>query len=89
MFLSPQNNPEFFSPSPAYLPSLTFPGDLESKGRFMYEGRHRDRHPRSLFLADYEGKTVLVRFCEQYSEVCHKNPAVVGFAPTLYYVSDG
>jgi serine/threonine protein kinase len=87
-FLSPRNKLEFFAPSPTYLPSSPFPGALKFKGQFMYEGRNPDSYRRSIFLADYNGKTVLVKFCERYSEAGHRNLADVGLAPTLYYASE-
>lgn len=87
-FLLPQNETNFFSPSPTYLPTSTFSGALKFKGRFMYEGRHHDDYRQSLFLADYDGKIVLVKFCERYSDDGHRNLASVGLAPVLHYASE-
>jgi hypothetical protein len=67
-FLKPQPRPGFCSPSPTYLPKSPLLGSLEFSERFMYEGRRRDSYRRSLFLAEYQGKTVVVKFCERYGE---------------------
>ena len=54
----------------------------------MYEKRQRDSHRRSLFLAEYEGKTVVVKFCERYGEDAHRTLADAGLAPKLHYCSE-
>ena len=51
----------------------------------MYERRHHDSYRRSLFLAEYEGKTVVVKFCERYGEDAHRMLADAGLAPKLHY----
>jgi hypothetical protein len=53
----------------------------------MYEGRDPNNYRQSLFLAEYEGKTVIVKFCERYCEVAHRVLSAAGLAPTLYYCS--
>jgi hypothetical protein len=86
-FLRPQSDPEFRLPSPTYLPDSPFAGSLVFEDRFMYEGRHPDSYRRSLFLAEYGGKAVVVKFCERYSEVAHRLLSDMGLAPTLHYCS--
>jgi hypothetical protein len=53
----------------------------------MYERRQRDSYRRLLFLAEYGGKTVVVKFCEQYGEDAHRALADAGLAPRLHYCS--
>ena len=89
-FLDPESQPEFRSPSPTYLPNSHFPANGSSfklRERFMYESRHRDSYRRSLFLAEYEGKAVVVKFCERYGEDAHRALADAGLAPSLHYCS--
>ena len=90
-FLDPKSRPEFRSPSPTYLSNSPFPANGSSfklRERFMYESRHRDSYRRSLFLAEYEGKTVVVKFCERYGEDAHRKLADAGLAPKLHYCSE-
>jgi hypothetical protein len=89
-FLDPESPPKFRLPSPTYLPNSPFLGNRSSfkfKERFMYERRHLDSYRRSLFLAEYEGKTVVVKFCERYGEDAHRALADAGLAPRLHYCS--
>lgn len=44
----------------------------------MYERKYRDGYRRLLFLTEYEGKTVVVKLCEQYGEDSHKALADAG-----------
>ncbi|KAN0109365.1 hypothetical protein V8E52_009337 [Russula decolorans] len=44
---------------------------------------HRDSYRRSLFLTEYQGKTVVVKFCERYGEDAHRAPADAGLAPII------
>ena len=53
----------------------------------MYERRHVDSYRRSLFLAEYKGETVVVKFCERYGEDAHRMLADAGLAPRLRYCS--
>jgi serine/threonine protein kinase len=54
----------------------------------MYEGRNPEVFRRSIFLAHYEGKTVVVKFVERYSREAHENLATVNLAPALYFCSE-
>jgi hypothetical protein len=85
--LRPQSQHTFRLPSPTYFPDSPFAGLLEFKDRFMYEGRHPSSYRRSLFLAEYEGRTVVVKFCERYCEAAHRVLSAAGLAPTLHYCS--
>jgi hypothetical protein len=90
-FLDPESRPEFRLPSPAYHPNSPFPANgssIEFRERFMYERQHHDSYRRSLFLAEYEGKTVVVKFCERYGEDAHRMLAEAGLAPKLHYCSE-
>jgi hypothetical protein len=90
-FLDPKSGPEFRLPSPTYLPNSSFPANGSSfkfREQFMYERRHCDGYRRSLFVAEYKGKTVVVKFCERYSEDAHRMLADAGLAPKLYYCSE-
>jgi hypothetical protein len=58
-----------------------------SQSRFLFEGKDPSNHRQSLFLAKYEGKTVLVKFCEWYSETAHRLLASAGLAPALHFCS--
>lgn len=87
-FLDPKRWP--LLPSPTYLPGSPFPADgssLEFKDRLMYEGKLEDSYLRSLFVAEYDGKTVVVKFCEQYGGYAHRTLADAGLAPKLFYCS--
>jgi hypothetical protein len=89
-FLDPESRPEFRSPSLTYLPNSPFPAigsSFKFKERFMYERRLRDSYRRSLFLAEYQGRTVVVKFCERYGEDAHRMLADAGLAPRLHYCS--
>jgi len=89
-FLDPESRPEFRLPSPTYLPNSPFTANGSSfkfKERFMYERRDHDSYRRSLFLAEYEDKTVVVKFCERYGEDAHRALADAGLAPRLHYCS--
>lgn len=86
-----QNQPDFRhfrSPSPTHFPHAPFPGTLIFQGRYMYDGRDPETFRRSIFLADYEGKTVVVKFVERYSREAHENLATVGLAPALHFCSE-
>ncbi|KAF8490168.1 hypothetical protein F5888DRAFT_1868918 [Russula emetica] len=77
-------------PSRSYLSDSPFPANGSSfklRERFMYERRRCDSYRRSLFLAEYEGKIVLVKFCERYTygEDAHRTLADAGLAPKLHY----
>jgi hypothetical protein len=85
--LPPQSRPEFRLPSPTYFPDSPFAGSLEFKDRLIYEGRHPSSYRRSLFLAKYEGRAVVVNFCERYCEAAHRVLSAAGLAPTLHYCS--
>ena len=90
-FLKPESGPEIRLPSPTYLPNSPLPANESSfkfRERFMYERRHLDSYRRSLFLAEYEGKTVVVKFCERYGEDAHRMLADAGLAPKLHYCSE-
>jgi hypothetical protein len=89
-FLDPEGRSEFRLPSPTYLPNSPFPINgsfLKFRERFMYERRQHESYRRSLFLAEYEGKTVVVKFCERYGEDAHRALADAGLAPRLHYCS--
>jgi hypothetical protein len=51
-----------------------------------HERRQCDSYRRSLFLVEYEGKTVVVKFCEQYGEDANMALADAGLAPRLHYL---
>ena len=53
--------------------------------RFDYQGRQPDDFRRSLFLATYNHKKVVVKFCEQYHGEGHRIVAAAGFAPELFF----
>jgi len=53
----------------------------------MYERRLRDNYRQSLFLAEYQGRTVVVKFCERYGEDAPRVLANAGLAPRLHYCS--
>src|SRR5260370_5117674 len=89
-FLDPESRHEFRSPSPTYLPNSPFPASGTSfkfKERFMYERRLRDNYRQSLFLAEYQGRTVVVKFCVRYAEDAPRVLANAGLAPRLHYCS--
>ncbi|GBE89357.1 hypothetical protein SCP_1600180 [Sparassis crispa] len=84
--LSPSTVPKHgpLLPSPAY--GVKHPeGALEFVARFDYEGRKIDNYRRSLFRATFDGKPVLVKFCETYNERAHRMLADIGLAPKLYF----
>ncbi len=51
----------------------------------MYERRLRDNYRQSLFLAEYQGRTVVVKFCERYGEDAPRVLANAGLAPRLEF----
>jgi serine/threonine protein kinase len=44
-------------------------------------------YQRSIFLAEYEGKAVLVKVCERYGEEAHRTLPAVGLASVLHFCS--
>ncbi|TFY76130.1 hypothetical protein EWM64_g7885 [Hericium alpestre] len=57
-------------------------------GRFNYEGRKSDNDRHSLFGANFDGKPVLVKFCETYHERAHRILADGGFSPKLHFCAE-
>jgi len=74
-------------PSPTYLPGSPPSGNVVFESRFLFKGKDPSNHRQSLFLARYEGKTVLIKFCEWYSETALRLLASVGLAPVLHFCS--
>jgi hypothetical protein len=90
-FPDPDSRPEFRLPSPTCLMNSPFPANGSSfkfREPFMYESRHRNSYRRSLFLAEYKGKTVIVKFCGRHGEDAHRTLADAGLAPNLHYCSE-
>ena len=44
---------------------------------------HLDSYRRSLFLTEYQDKTVVDKFCERYGEDTHRAPVNAGLAPII------
>jgi hypothetical protein len=74
-------------PSPTFLSNSPLVGSLNFQGRFNFDGRRSSDYHRTSFIAEYNGKPVLVKFCERYSEDAHKLVADAGLAPTLHFCS--
>jgi hypothetical protein len=74
-------------PRPTYLPNSPLVGPLNFNSRFNFDGRSSSDYRRTIFRAEYDGKPVLVKFCERYSEDAHKLVADAGLAPALHFCS--
>jgi hypothetical protein len=48
-----------------------------------FQGRHSSNYRWSLFLTEYDGETVLVKFCERYCEAALRILATAGLALAL------
>jgi RIO-like serine/threonine protein kinase len=66
--------------------SLTF-RDRVDFHRLNSDGESSSNYRRTIFLAEYEEKTVLVKFCERYGEAAHRTLAAEGLAPKLHFCS--
>jgi hypothetical protein len=60
-------------------------GSLNFKGWFNFDGRCSSDYHRTSFIAEYDRKPVLVKFCGRYSEDAHKLVTDVGLAPALHF----
>ena len=74
-------------PSPTFLPNSPLVGFLNFNSRFNVDGRRSIDYQRTIFRAEYDGKPVLVKFCEKYSEDAHRLVAAADLAPTLHFCS--
>jgi hypothetical protein len=74
-------------PSPTFLPNSPLVRFLNFNSRFNVDGRRSIDYYRTIFRAEYDGKPVLVKFCEKYSEDAHRLVAAAGLAPTLHFCS--
>jgi hypothetical protein len=93
-FLHPQaqREPHTLLPSPTFLPNSPLLGSLIFTNRVRFDrikldGERSIDYRRSIFHAEYEGKPVLVKFCERYSQDAHRTLAAAGLAPALHFCS--
>ncbi len=72
-------------PKPTVLPNSPLLKPLVFKRQIELPLRHSGL--RCLFVAEYGGTDVLVKFCETYSEKAHSTLAEARLAPVLHYCS--
>ncbi|EKM75087.1 hypothetical protein AGABI1DRAFT_132540 [Agaricus bisporus var. burnettii JB137-S8] len=86
--LRPRDQPNLarLFPRPTYLSDKCLPPPaLVFSGRFNCQERKAGNYRRSIFEASYDGKRVLVKFCESYNGEAHRALAAAGYAPTLFF----
>ncbi|EKM75545.1 hypothetical protein AGABI1DRAFT_109310 [Agaricus bisporus var. burnettii JB137-S8] len=86
--LPPRDQPDStrLFPRPTYLSGKYLPPPtLAFSGRFNCQERKAGNYRQSIFEASYEGKKVLVKFCESYNGEAHRALADAGYAPTLFF----
>ena len=93
-FLRPrgQREPRTLLPNPTFLPNSPLVGSLMFNNRVGFRhlnsnGKSSSDYRRTIYLAEYEEKRVLVKFCESYSEDAHRTLADEGLAPRLHFCS--
>lgn len=93
-FLRPRDRREpcTLLPNPTYLPNSPLVGSFIFKNRVEFprvnsDGKSSADYRRTIFLATYEEKPVLVKFCDRYSEAAHRTLAAAGLAPRLHFCS--
>lgn len=85
--LQKQLEPHALLPKPTFLPNSPLVGSLIFKKRLRFVGKSSSDYRRSIFVAEFNGNPVLVKFCETYSEAAHRTLAAAWLAPMLYFCS--